>query len=63
MIQIVITGCGILLLGSSVAVFCCLRVGALYEKALLAQPPALTGKEDTEHGKESESGQCALCGQ
>ena len=63
MIQIVITGCGILVLGISMAVFCCLRVGALYEKALFAYPPDLTGKEDTEHGKESESGQCALCGQ
>ena len=56
MIQIVITGCGILLLGISMAVFCCLRVGALYEKALFAYPPELTGKEDTEYGKESETG-------
>lgn len=50
------TACGILALGTSAVVYCCLRAGALYDQYLLAPPPEESGKEETEHGTESDTG-------
>lgn len=50
------TGCGILALGSAAALYCCMRVGALYDQQFAAHPLNERGKEDAENGAESDNG-------
>ena len=49
------TGIGILALGSAAALYCCMRVGALYDQCF-ENPPNERGKEDAEYGAESDNG-------
>ena len=53
---LILTGCGLLALGASTVVFCCVRVGALYDQSLSEHPPDQRRKEATENGTESDSG-------
>lgn len=53
---LVLTGCGLLALGSSTLVFCCVRVGALYDRSLSGYPPDQQRKEADENGFEPNSG-------
>ena len=50
------TGCGILALGSAAALYCCMRVGALYDQQFASHPLNEWGKEDAEYGAESGNG-------
>ena len=56
MVKILIgTGCGLLQLGSSVVMYCCIRVGTLYDQCL-EQPPNEHGKEVTKYGAQTDTG-------
>ncbi len=49
------TCCGLLALGSAAAMYCCMRVGALYDQRF-EHPPNERGKEDAEYGAKSDTG-------
>lgn len=56
MVKILIgTGCGLLALGSAAALYCCIRVGTLYDQCL-EKPPNEHGKEVTEYGAQTDTG-------
>ena len=56
MVKILIeTGCVILALGSAAAIYCCIRVGALYDQCF-EHPPNERGKEGAEYDTKSDTG-------
>ena len=56
MVKILIgTGCGLFAVGSAAAMYCCIRVGALYDQCF-EHPPNARRKEDAEYGAKSDTG-------